>query len=135
MCRDTEYFEELCTRVEHRELLSDLLIDQGVAALANTDEFFLFTAPIRTAALALSRDTSAATAAAVHPHPRLVGLGRGGARHGAYPPGGALPGESAVALMAPLAYLHNSPQAIFATGRALHCRYANVVVCESSSVH
>eukprot|EP00892_Ulva_mutabilis_P004903 jgi/Ulvmu1/2785/UM140_0015.1 len=118
-----EHFEALCERVEERRLLVDSATVAAVGALTDADDFFLFAEPLRAAALAFSRDPSTAALAAAPPHPRLVGLGRGGHRHGLYPPGGVLPHTGAVALSAPLAYLFPTAAGIMLCHRALYCRH------------
>lgn len=123
-CRSVEHFEALCERVEERRLLVDGAVASGIAALSDAEDFFLFAEPLRAAALAFSRDPSAAAHAAAAPHPRLVGLGRGGQRHGLYPPAGVLPHGGAAALLAPLPYLFPTAASVMLCHRALYCRYA-----------
>lgn len=123
-CRSVEHFEALCERVEERRLLVDGAVAADIAALSDAEDFFLFAEPLRAAALAFSRDPSAAAHAAAPPHPRLVGLGRGGQRHGLYPPGGVLPHSGAAALLAPLPYLFPTAAGVMLCHRALYCRYA-----------
>jgi hypothetical protein len=124
-CRHERYFEELCSSVEQRELLTDVLVDSAISRIADSDEYFLFAELYRMCVLALSRDASVATNSAVPVHPRLVGIGKGGHKHGAYPPSGVLPCESMPLLAAPLAYLYKQPAAMFRCLRALFCRCAS----------
>lgn len=120
--RCDDRFTELCEAVESRQLLTDALISNSVAALANSDDFFLFTETIRAATLAFSRDASIATNSATPAHPRLIGLGKGGQRHGLYPPCGVLPPTWLGSLVAPLVYVFGDAEGVFFCTRALYCR-------------
>lgn len=91
-------------------------------ALANSDDFFLFTETIRAATLAFSRDASVAANSAMPAHPRLIGLGKGGQRHGLYPPCGVLPPTWLSSLVAPLVYVFGDAEGVFYCTRALYCR-------------
>ena len=123
-CRHAHRFEALCDCVEERELLTDALLDTALARLADCDDYFLFVEAYRACLLPLSRDATVAAHAAAPPHPRLVGVGKGGHRHGAYPPSGCLPSEALPPLVAPLAYLFPEPAGMFRCMRALYCRCA-----------
>ena len=105
--------EALSLRVEERELLTDALTDADLRRLADSDDFFLFHDACRAVTLSLSRDASVVQHAAATPHPRLVGVGKGGHKHGAYPPSGVLPFEGMCALAAPLAYVYGDRAAMF----------------------
>ena len=118
-----ERFTQLCEAVESRQLLTDALISHSVAALADSNDFFLFTETIRAATLAFSRDASVATNSAIPAHPRLIGLGKGGQRHGLYPPCGVVPPTWLSSLVAPLVYVFGDPEGIFFCTRALYCRH------------
>jgi hypothetical protein len=122
---DDSRFEQLCEAVQARQLLTDALISHSVATLANSDDFFIFTETIRAAILAFSRDASVAANTAVPVHPRLIGLGKGGQRHGLYPPCGVLPTSWVSSIVAPLCYLFGDAEGVFYCTRALYCRSEN----------
>jgi hypothetical protein len=130
---------QLCEAVESRQLLTDALISHSVATLANSDDYFIFTESIRSALLAFSRDASVAANSAIPAHPRLIGLGKGGQRHGLYPPCGVLPASWMSLMVAPLSYVFGNAEGVFYCTRALHCRSAigtmlSCLLCISAAV-
>lgn len=124
LCRDAQFFEALCERVEERELLVDTFLEHDLAVLGDCDDYFLFLELCRAILCALLRDESVVGNAAATPHPRLLGVGKAGHKHGAYPPSSVLPYEGMGLLAAPLAYLHSSRAASFYMLRAMYCRCA-----------
>ncbi|DBB03987.1 TPA: hypothetical protein ACH3X1_013053 [Trebouxia sp. C0004] len=99
-------FENLCRQVEECNLLTDLLIEQDLETVANSEHFFLFEESLRAVLLAASRDPSLGPSCHHKPFPCLVGKTASGQTQGPYPPSGLLPCRGLVEYAAPLCYLY-----------------------------
>mmetsp|Transcript_13828 Transcript_13828/g.35745 ORF Transcript_13828/g.35745 Transcript_13828/m.35745 type:complete len:404 (-) Transcript_13828:224-1435(-) len=124
MFTDVSHFEALCAEVENRQLLTDYLVAADVEAnIAPQEDYFLFEERIRCVLLAFTRDPAVAAMCAVPPHPQLVGMGKGGRRHGTYPPSAVLPFAGLALLAGPLCYLYAEAAQLYHAFRALYCRH------------
>ncbi|KAL0040686.1 hypothetical protein WJX79_001665 [Trebouxia sp. C0005] len=99
-------FENLCSQVEECNLLTDLLIEQDLETVANSEHFFLFEESLRAVLLAASRDPSLGPSCHHKPFPCLLGKTASGDTQGPYPPSGVLPCRGLVEYAAPLCYLY-----------------------------
>ncbi|KAL0056276.1 hypothetical protein WJX82_009498 [Trebouxia sp. C0006] len=99
-------FENLCSQVEECNLLTDLLIEQDLETVANSEHFFLFEESLRAVLLAASRDPSLGPSCHHKPFPCLLGKTASGETQGAYPSSGLLPCRGLVEYAAPLCYLY-----------------------------
>mmetsp|Transcript_34788 Transcript_34788/g.82505 ORF Transcript_34788/g.82505 Transcript_34788/m.82505 type:complete len:354 (+) Transcript_34788:278-1339(+) len=122
--QDKQEFESLCCEVESRQLLTDLLVSADVENhVATSPDYFLFQEELRAVLLAFTRDPTVSGSCRAEPQPQLVGMGKGGRRHGTYPPSGVLPFAGLSLLCAPLCYLYSDPSDVFHTFRAMYCRH------------
>ncbi|KAL3154472.1 hypothetical protein ABBQ32_013938 [Trebouxia sp. C0010 RCD-2024] len=84
-------FQGLCSQVEECNLLTDLLIEQDLETVANSEHFFLFEESLRAVLLAVSRDSELGASCCHKPFPTLLASTEAGDTRGPYPPSGLLP--------------------------------------------
>lgn len=116
-------FQELCSQVEESHLLTDLLVEQDLETVANSEHFFLFEESLRAVLLAVSRDPELGPSCCHKPFPILLGTTAAGTTQGPYPPSGLLPFRGLVDYAAPLCYLFADQASCAVMFCSMYARY------------